>query len=270
MQFSRLAESAITDKLKSELPPKVLLYHGTSSGKISKIMDQGLRVPRGSIYDYLMKVARETLDAVMASPEARRILDEYLPGFKAEDASANLDLYVRGYIHNTRVAYSKVSVESDAYIYMAPAWKTAIGYAHQAAQHGSEAYERGRWAIINAIAELAGEHYREVSGTLGKVVPTRFSGDGAMVVAAWVPWEATDIDTGKVLRNVRLMVEVQEDSLGKQSRRLNYGQAVYDASKGGEVLVHRDIPASDILWGTPEGGSGLIEFERAAGWIVDF
>lgn len=59
MQFSRLAESAITDKLKSELPPKVLLYHGTSSGKISKIMDQGLRVPRGSIYDYLMKVGND-------------------------------------------------------------------------------------------------------------------------------------------------------------------------------------------------------------------
>ncbi len=95
MQFSRLAESAITDKLKSELPPKVLLYHGTSSGKISKIMDQGLRVPRGSIYDYLMKVARETLDSVMASPEALKILDEYLPGFKVEDAIANLDHQVR-------------------------------------------------------------------------------------------------------------------------------------------------------------------------------
>ena len=47
MRFSRLTESTIADKLKSELPPKALLYHGTSSGKISRIMDRGLQVPRG-------------------------------------------------------------------------------------------------------------------------------------------------------------------------------------------------------------------------------
>ncbi len=177
---------------------------------------------------------------------------------------------VRDYVHGTRVAYSNVTADSDAYIYMAPLWKTAIGYAHLAATNGSEAYERGRDAAIDAVATLARGHYHEVSERLRNVVPTRFSVGRAMVVAAWVPWEATDIDKGKVLSNVRLMVETREDPLWGLQRVVNYGRAVYDASRGGEVLVHRDIPSSDILWGTPEGGSGLLEFERAAGWIVDF
>lgn len=224
MIFRNLVEQVI---LPEEPPDHLLLFHGTSVGKAEKFASEGIKVPTGSIKDYLYKTALEILRGF-----------GYTGSSLPPKVSERLDYYVQ----NTRFAYSKVDEETDRAIYTALRWNSANGYALQSAERGSEAYEYAMHAVWYAGSDTLEELGVTFSG---QMPPYRYAGMRGMVVGALVPVGNTDVDRRVLEEEYARFRRIYR---GGKPLLTSFQSFLADQIKD-EVLVYRDIPASALFYG---------------------
>lgn len=231
VNFTRLVESTL---LPAKAPTNVVVFHGTSSGKLERYMSEGIKVPRGDVESYLRKAAMEILAST---------------GEGVSKLSTRAENVLRDYIDKTRgVSFGPGERgEKDKVIYAAVDWSEADDYANSFCMTGSEVYHQA-WKIAHLTLEDEFGHYSVAD------IPKRFQGGEGVVLALDIPAGMTNLGPSSRLAEayeefVRLVSEgVIDPNLYTFLKWAVTDCLVFsDFHSGlGEVFIHGDVPPSAL------------------------
>lgn len=256
--FTRLVESTLTFP---DLPPdKVMLYHGTSTGKLDKIMSEGLKVPKGSVRGYMRKVALS-------------YLKEW--GYTENEVPNSIKNQILNYAARARNKWSGLNDRTDKCIYASTYYEEAESYAGKFATSGSEAHKYAaiaawNWAVRKGLLP---------AGT-SQISVFRFTESQPLVLMFAVPVSDTSIDLDKWQRgyskfkntmshNVEMGYIHERDIPPYQVylfRDSGLMGAWYSQSEKLEVRVFRDVPPNDVFYGVTGESQGDDLVRRIIGW----